>query len=172
MNHVNVESLEKLVRDIKEDPANAKITPKVRGEWVFEDGQPQFRSQMDVEGGTFTIEADMPTRLGGWGSAPGPLNYCLYGLASCYAYTFASLATMEGVTLTKLVVEAESHIDVSKVVGLSDNPIVEEVRWKVTVSSDADDATIENLKNLAEEKCPAVYCLTNPVKLTIDVEIE
>jgi uncharacterized OsmC-like protein len=172
MNHVNVESLEKLVQAIKEDPANAKITPKVKGEWIFEDGQPQFRSIMDVEGGAFTIEADMPTKLGGWGSAPGPLNYCLYGLASCYAYTFASLATMEGVTLTKLEVEAESHIDISKAMGLSDNPIVEEVRWKVIVDSDADEETIERLKNLAEERCPAVNCLTNPVKLKIEVEGE
>jgi uncharacterized OsmC-like protein len=172
MNHVNVESWEKLVEDIKADPANAKIRPKVKGEWVFEEGQPQFRARMDVEGGSYTVESDMPTKLGGWGSAPGPLNYCLYGLASCYAYTFASLATMEGVTLTKLEIEAESHIDVSKTVGLSDNPIVEEVKWTVTVSSDADDAMIEKLKDMAEEKCPAIYCLTNPVKLTIDVDIE
>jgi uncharacterized OsmC-like protein len=172
MNHVNVEKLDKLVKDIQEDPSNAKIHPKVKGEWVFEDGQPQFRSLMEVEGGEFTIEADMPTKLGGWGSAPGPLNYCLYGLASCYAFTFASLAAMEGVALTRLVVEAVSHVDVSKVVGLSDSPIVEGVEWKVTVGSDADDEMIENLKKLAEERCPAVYCLTNPVELTIDVERE
>lgn len=169
MNHVNMESLTKLMEAIKEDPANAKITPKVEGKWIFEEGQPQFRSQIEVERGTFTVDADMPTKLGGWGSLPGPLNYCLYGLASCYAFTFAALASMEGVALRKLEVEAEAHIDVSKVFGLSDDPIVEEVMWKVVVDSDADDQTIERLKKLAEERCPAVYCLTNPVKLTIDI---
>jgi uncharacterized OsmC-like protein len=111
----------------------------------------------------------MPTSLGGWGSAPGPLHYCLYGLASCYAFTFAALAAMEGVALRKLEVETEGHIDVSKVFGLSDDPIVEEVRWRVVVDSDADDQTIERLKKLAQERCPAVYCLMNPIKLTIDV---
>ncbi len=169
MNHVNMESLTKLMEAIKGDSANAKITPKVTGKWIFEEGQPQFRSEMEVEGGTFTVDADMPTSLGGWGSAPGPLHYCLYGLASCYAFTFAALAAMEGVALRKLEVETEGHIDVSKVFGLSDDPIVEEVRWRVVVDSDADDQTIERLKKLAEERCPAVYCLTNPVKLTIDV---
>ena len=169
MNHVNMESLTKLVEAIKGDPANARITPKVTGKWIFEEGQPQFRSDIEVEGGTFTVDADMPTSLGGWGSAPSPLHYCLYGLASCYAFTFAALAAMEGVALRKLEVETEGHIDVSKVFGLSDDPIVEEVRWRVVVDSDADDQTIERLKKLAEERCPAVYCLTNPIKLTIDV---
>ncbi len=169
MNHVNMESLTKLMEAIKGDSANGKITPKVTGKWMFEEGQPQFRSEMEVEGGTFTVDADMPTSLGGWGSAPGPLHYCLYGLASCYAFTFAALAAMEGVALRKLEVETEGHIDVSKVFGLSDDPIVEEVRWRVVVDSDADDQTIERLKKLAEERCPAVYCLMNPIKLTIDV---
>lgn len=169
MNHVNMESLTKLMEAIKGDSANGKITPKVTGKWMFEEGQPQFRSEVEIEGGTFTVDADMPTSLGGWGSAPGPLHYCLYGLASCYAFTFAALAAMEGVALRKLEVETEGHIDVSKVFGLSDDPIVEEVRWRVVVDSDADDQTIERLKKLAQERCPAVYCLMNPIKLTIDV---
>ncbi len=164
-----MEKLKELMGMIEEDPANAKMTSKITGEWLFEEGQPQFRSQIEVEGGTFTVEADMPTKLGGWGTVPGPLHYCLYGLASCYAFTFAALAGMEGVVLNKLEMEAEVHIDVSKVLGLSDKPIVEEVRWTVTTDSDADDQTIEKLKKLAEERCPAVYCLTNPVKLTINV---
>jgi uncharacterized OsmC-like protein len=165
-----MEKLNELMEASKKDSANAKITPKVSGSWIFEDGQPQFRSIMDIEGKQFTVDADMPTKLGGWGTRPGPLHYCLYGLASCYAYTFAAMASMEGVTLKKLDLEAESHVDLSKVLGLSDNPIVEEVRWKVKVSSDAPKDKIEKLKNLAEERCPAVYCLTKPVKLTIDLE--
>ncbi len=125
---------------------------------------------MDVEGKQFNVDADMPTKLGGWGSVPGPIHYCLYGLASCYAFTFAALASMEGVVLKRLELEVEGHIDVSKVLGLSDKPIVEEVQWRVRVSSDAPKDKIEKLKALAEERCPAVYCLTNPVKLTIDLE--
>ena len=128
-----------------------------------------FSSKIEVEGGSFTVEADMPSKLGGWGTKPGPIHYCLYGLASCYAFTFAALAAMEGVTLRKLEMEAEGNIDVSKVLGISENPIVEEVKWKVIVDSDADEEKIERLKRLAEERCPAVYCLTNPVKLTIDL---
>ena len=168
-NHVNMEKLKELMEAIKENSSNAKIAPKIAGKWIFEEGQPQFSSKIEVEGGSFTVEADMPSKLGGWGTKPGPLHYCLYGLASCYAFTFAALAAMEGITLRKLEMEAEGHIDVSKVLGLSENPIVEEVRWKVIVDSEADEGQIEKLKKLAEERCPAVYCLTNQVKLTIDL---
>ena len=168
-NHVNMEKLKELMKSIEENPSNAKITPKVVGKWIFEKGQPQFVSNIEVEGGSFTVEADMPSKLGGWGTRPSPLHYCLYGLASCYAFTLAALAAMEGVTIKKLEIEAESHIDVSKVFGLSENPIVEEVKWKVIIDTEANDEKIEKLKKLAEERCPAVYCLTKPVKLTIDL---
>jgi len=169
MNHVNMDKLNELMKAIKQDSANAKIVPKVSGKWIFEEGQPQFRSNIEVEGGKFTVEADMPTKLGGWGSRPGPLHWCLYGLASCFAFTFAALAAMEGITLSKLLVEAEGHIDFSKVFGLTENPIVEEVKFKVTADSDADPEKIEYIRRLAEERCPAVYCLTKPIKVTTEL---
>jgi len=169
MNHVNMDKLKELMKAIKQDPANAKIFPKVSGKWIFEEGQPQFRSDIKVEGGKFTVEADMPTKLGGWGSRPGPLHWCLYGLASCFAFTFAALAAMEGITLSKLLVETEGHIDFSKVFGLTENPIVENVKFKVTADSDVDLEKIEYIRRLAEERCPAVYCLTKPIKITTEL---
>lgn len=170
LNHVNLEKLKELGDLIQKDPTNAKIEPTVTGEWIFEEGEPQFRSVIEVEGGKFTVDADMPTKLGGWGTKPGPLHYCLYGLSSCYAFTFASLAAMEDVKLKKLVISAVGNLDVSRVLGLSDNPIVEEVKFSVKVDSDADEDKIDKLKKLAEERCPAIYCLTNPVSVTIDVK--
>ncbi len=164
-----MDKLKKLIEAIKQDPTNAKITPKVSGEWIFKMDQPQFRSEIEVEGGKFKVEADMPSKLGGWGSRPGPLNYCLYGLASCYAFTFAALAAMENITLTELSIKAEGHIDFSKVFGLADNPIVEKMNFKVTVNSSAAVEKLERLKKLADERCPAVYCLSNPIKVTTEL---
>ena len=169
LNHVNMEKLRQLMEAIKEDPANAKITPKVSGTWVFEDGQPQFRSDIEVEGGTFTVEADMPSKLGGWGSRPGPLHYCLYGLASCYAFTFSAFAAMEGITLSKLSIEAEGHIDFSQVLGLTENPIVEEVKFIITVESDADSDRLDEVRSTADKRCPALYCLTKQIKVATEL---
>lgn len=76
---------------------------------------------------------------------------------------------MDGISLNELSIKAEGHIDFSKVFGLADNPIVEEMKFKVTVNSNADVEKLENLKKLADERCPAVYCLSNPIKVTTEL---
>jgi len=40
--------------------------------------------------------------MGGEGLAPDPIQYCLYGLAACYAGTFAGLAAAQGVSWRSL----------------------------------------------------------------------
>jgi uncharacterized OsmC-like protein len=166
LNNVNMDSIEVLMKAIAQNPATGKITPNVRGQWNFAEGQPQFQSVITTDGGTFTVEADMSRKLGGWGNRPGPLHYCLYGIASCYAFVFAANAAREGVALTKLSVEVEGHIDFSKVFGLTENPIVEGMRLNVTVGSPADVETLEAVARLTEETCPALYCLSHPIDVS------
>jgi uncharacterized OsmC-like protein len=164
-----MKKLEELMGAIKEDAENAKIVSKIAGDWIFEDGQPQFQSNIEIEGGSFTVEADMPIKLGGWGSRPGPLHYCLYGLASCYSFTFSALAAMEGITLSKLSIEAEGQFDFSKVFGLAEKPIVEEVKFKITAESDADPSKLDELRSAVDERCPALYCLTKQIKVSTEL---
>jgi uncharacterized OsmC-like protein len=164
-----MEKLKVLMGAIKEDSANGKVVSKIVGDWIFEEGQPQFHSKIQVDGGNFTVEADMPTKLGGWGSRPGPLHYCLYGLASCYSFTFSALAAMEGIKLSKLSIETEGQFDFSQVFGLSENPIVEEVNFKIDVESDADPDKLDQIRSIADERCPALYCLTKQIKVTTEL---
>jgi len=117
------------------------------------------------------MEADQPTFLGGSGSNPGPMHYCLYGSASCYAATYATLAAMENVKIRKLKILAESHVDFSGVLGLSDNPIIEGAKFTLEVDSDSSKEKLKELEKLASERCPAVYCLTNPIKLDTELKI-
>jgi uncharacterized OsmC-like protein len=77
---------------------------------------------------------------------------------------------MEGIALSKLSVEAEGHIDFSKVFGLSENPIVEGVNFTVTVASNASQEQIEHVRRLAEERCPALYCLTQSINVTTELQ--
>lgn len=170
INHVNMDKIQETIDKIKADPLNAKKVTRIEGEWIL-DGitEPQFRAEIEVEKGKFVLEADQPTSLGGWGTKPGPMHLCMFGLAACYAATFATVAAGEGVQLRKMKVLVESHMDFSKTFGLSDNPIIEEVRWKISLDSDGGEEKIEELRKLAEERCPAVYCLTNPVKMTIEI---
>ncbi len=73
---------------------------------------------------------------------------------------------MEGVTLSKLAIEVVGHVDFSKVFGITDNPIVEGIHISVTARSSANEATLKQIQALAEERCPALDCLTRPITVT------
>lgn len=170
VNNVNVDILREVVKGIKDDLSKAKRVNKIEGEWNTREGV-QFTSEIQYERGKIFLEADQPTFLGGNGTKPGPMHYCLYGSASCYAATFATLAAMENVKIKKLKILAESSIDFSRVLGLSDNPIIEGVKFTLEVESDASKEKLKELERLATERCPAVYCLTNPIKLDTELKI-
>ncbi len=171
VNNVDVERLKDTISKIGEDISKAKKLNRIEGEWNLGDG-PQFTAKVKYETGEMVLEADQPGFLGGGGTRPGPMIYCLYGSASCYAATFATLCAMEGVNLKKLRIVAESSVDFSKTFGLSDNPIAEKVRFTLYVESDAPGEKIEEIERLSQERCPAVYCLTNSIPLETEIVIE
>lgn len=164
INNVNVSKLREVVEVFKDDLSKAKKINKIEGEWNTAEGV-QFTSEIQYEGGKVIMEADQPTFSGGSGTRPGPMHYCLYGAASCYAATYATLAAMEGIKLKSLKILAESQVDFSKIFGLTNNPIIEGVRIILEVDSDAPEDKLKELEDQARERCPAVYCLTNSIKL-------
>lgn len=118
------------------------------------------------------MEADQPRPLGGGGTRPGPLHYCFYGLVACYTATFATMATLMGIKLKKLTARLEGDLNFSRVLGLSQEPVMEEIKITLQVESDAPREKLEEAERLAYERCPAVFALTEPVKLKTSLEIK
>ena len=87
--------------------------------------------------------------MGGRGSLPGPMHYCFFGLASCYTGVFATIATMLGIKLKQVKTRVEADLNFSRMVGLGEEPPMEEVRVKLTVISDAHSEKIKEAENLA-----------------------
>jgi len=170
INNVDVDKLRATAEALAKDLSKAKKVTKVEGEWNLAGGS-QFSATVQFEGGKITLEADQPTFLGGGGTQPGPMIYCLYGSASCFVATFATMAAMEGVVLKKLKVVAESSLDFSKVLGLSENPIAGGVKFTLFVESDAPAEKLKEIDALSRQRCPAVYCLTNPIPLETELKI-
>ena len=171
INNVDMEKVQEFAEQVKNDPSKAKRTQVIEGEWLLGEGGPQFRSVVNFEGGQATFEVDSPTFMGGGGSLPGPMHYCFSGLASCYVATFATMASMIGIKLEKLAVRVEADLNFSKVFGMSDEPIMEEVRVILSVRSDAPEEKIKEAEELALQRCPVVFTLRNPVKLVPSLEI-
>ena len=169
LNNINLEKAGAFVEEVKKDKGKALKVKRVEGAWNLEDGKVQFTSTLEHANGTTVVEADGPPFMGGSGIKPDPVQYCLFGLAACFAQTFASIAAEKGIKLDKLKVAAENKVNLSKALGLSNEPIVERVNLFVEVSSEVDKSILEEIEKLAKERCPGVYCLTNPIKLDIEV---
>ncbi len=168
INNVNLEKAGAFIEEVKQDKNKALKVKKVEGTWNFKDGKTQFTAVLEHPQGSTIIEADGPPFLGGSGIKPDPVQYCLFGLAACFAQTFASIAAEKGIKLNELKVSVENKVNLSKALGLNDEPIVENVKLQVSASGEGGE-NLDEVKRLAEERCPGVYCLTNPIKLDVEL---
>ena len=169
-NNVNLQGMMAFVEQATADPGVLKKQKRVEGVWDFQEGHPQFKATLAYPSGERTLEADLAPFMGGAGLAPDPIQYCLYGLAACFAGTFMSLAAADGVVLRSLRVVAENLVDLTRPMGLGDKPVVERTSITLFADSDADDAKLSALEGLARERCPGVYCLTQPIPLDTHVK--
>lgn len=171
INNVDIKKVEEFAEQIKSDSSKARKTQVIEGEWLVKEGKTQFQGNVKFEGGETTFQVDNPTFMGGGGNFPGPMHYCFFGLASCYTGTFATMAAMLGIELKRVTTRVEADVNFSRVFGINDEPVMEEVRVILNVVSDAPEGKIREAEALALQRCPVVYTLKNPVKLTPKLEI-
>ena len=169
MNHINLEALGKTVASFRADPSKARKENTLTGEWNPGESGPQFQSSLSFEKGSVTMSMDNPEAMGGTGSAPGPLQYCLFGMASCFSGTFMMVAAQEGVRVERLGIKVENTVDMTRPLGITQNPLTDGVRITLTVKSAASKEILEKLEERSRQQCPAVYCLTNPIPLAISL---
>jgi len=167
MHNVNTKALDATLAKACQDPTTLKQQVSFDGGWQTEEGQPQFRATIPVPNGDPVVfEADFPPPMGGTGSAPNPLAYCFWGGLACYAMTYAQEAARQGVELRSMRARTEAEVDMSRALGVTDNAPVQHIEWHLEVDADAPREKLEELKRIADDHCPGVYCLRNPIELT------
>lgn len=164
-NNVDLTTLAETVEAARADVAKTRRTQRVEGVWNLDPSEPQFAAEVTFGGQTLRLEADQPAFLGGGSRRPGPIQFALFGLAACFTATFATVAAQRGLALESVRTSAEFDLNFSKVFGVADLPIVEEVRVTLAVESPAPRSELEAAMREAELRCPASYCLTNPIRL-------
>ncbi len=169
LNNVDLEKVSKTVEEIKSDPSKAIRTVQIEGYWMTEDRscgsvEYQFVATCKTEKGAFNLEVDSPGFMGGGGNRPGPMHYCLVGMASCFLATLVGVASEKGIRLSRADVRASCEIDFRKPLGLADHPIVRNVRFDLRIEADIDRSEIEKLVDEAKERCPAIYSLRTPIE--------
>jgi uncharacterized OsmC-like protein len=169
VNSICLDKIGQTTQEGKKNSSALKKTVRLRGEWNLGDPSKgyQFSTEMPYEKGTQVIEVDSPSYLGGNGNRLGPMAYCVAGITSCFISTFATVAAMQGVELTKLNVDAQCNINFSKTLDVADEPITEGIEFLIDATSkNGDRKRLEQLLRMAEERCPAIYSMTHVIKVS------
>jgi uncharacterized OsmC-like protein len=144
-----------------EQPDSAKSTPTVTARL---DG-----SRAVMEAGPFSWHADLPQPLGGMNQAPSPTALMLSALAGCAVVFMANtLAPQLGVRIDSVEAVARCETDARGLLGLDGvRPDLRDVHLDVAVKSPDDEAAIERLFQVWEQRCPIYLALINEMNVSV-----
>jgi uncharacterized OsmC-like protein len=127
------------------------------------------------EEGTWRFETDLPETLGGDGSGPSPGVLGRAALGSCVAMGYQLRAARLGVELTSVTVEIEADSDVAGMLSpeASARPGYGEVRYHVSVTSSAAEASILRVLDEGDALSPYrdVFSAKTAMKRTVSIEL-
>lgn len=156
-----------VVEYLKKNPA-AALSADSTAVAVLENG---LRCRVEGPGGA-VVTTDMPTAIGGGGSAPGPGWLMRAALATCDATMIAMRAAVEGVTLTELEVKVDSDSDDRGLVGADDavpaGPL--RVRVHVRIVSAAPAEKLKKIIGWAEKHSPVGDAVRRAVSISMKIE--
>jgi uncharacterized OsmC-like protein len=110
----------------------------------------------EVTEGKYKLIADMPEQAGGNTAGPTPGVYGRAALGSCLAIGYMMHASKMNLPVDALEVEIQSDYDDGALFGTATNtpPGYLEVRYKVTVESDASEEEILQMLDEADRQSP------------------
>ena len=157
VNDMKQETLFSFRDTVEADSTKAERWPTVVAHW---DGKAASRIQFK----------DMEAHIGGRGEL-NPMQFVLAALAACDVDLVAMHATMTGLEVDSLRVEASGHFNVQSYIGLEDKPGsgYDQISYKVIL--DAPDATEEQIAYLVErceQSSPVGDTLARNVSMTLE----
>ena len=162
MNNINLENMKRTKEAIIKGEFPERKPFIAEGEWIFtEEGQ--FKGTLEFPAGSITLITDQPPPSGGKGKAPNPVQYCVFAMISCYATTFMTIAAKKGVEIKKLRARGASDVNMKSVFEIEEGPIVEKVWIELEIESSADKSVLEEIRRLADQKCPAAFTVQNKI---------
>lgn len=126
----------------------------------------------EITEGNYKLIADMPESVGGNASGPAPGVYGRAAFGSCLAIGYMMKASAMNIKIGSLEVEVQADYDDGALLGTSSAPPgYLEVRYTVTVESDAAEDEILQMLDLADNQSPYLDVFTRQQKCIRDVHI-
>ena len=175
LNGWDLQSLQDTIATVEANPEAGRLTWRGRVNWDGHFGMDAHAEAIEQLGETiprrFTLRGDHPPELLGQNTGPTAVETLLAALGSCVAGTYAAHATAIGVRLDALEVRVESAIDLNGFLQLAPTPAgLDGARVTVRVRSDADDATLDELRRIVTRASPVHDSLTRagPVESAVE----
>ncbi len=140
------------------------------------DGKGEFESVTTWKDGavavtkarSFTLETDEPAPLGGTDTAIDPMELLLASLGTCLTIGWVTHANKRGVDFRDLKIKVTAPYDLSGYLEIdkSVRPGFLSLSYDVEVDSDADDATLEEIRAAAEKGSPMFDNILNGTPVT------
>jgi uncharacterized OsmC-like protein len=169
INNIDTAQVKQYKKEIQADPKEAKFTAKIEGDWLFEEGGPQFRSTVKVKDGTYTMEASHPN-FAGPASRPGPMAFGLFWFAACFSSTLVTEASMRNIKLTSVKTRVEADLDYTAQFDLGKQPLVNAFRVFMEVHGDVTEAQLKDLKEYALTHCMGMFTIQHAIALKAEVK--
>lgn len=121
---------------------------------------------------SFAIETDEPTPLGGTDAAVDPMELLLASLGTCLTIGWVTHAAKRGVDFRDLSIEVEGDYDLRGYLAIDEHvrPGFGTVRYTVHVDSDADEATLDEIRHAAERTSPMFDNVLNGTRVEARVQ--
>jgi uncharacterized OsmC-like protein len=175
LNDVNVTAMKEFDKKLRENPALAKRTIKVRASWLrgtktlVEIGEHQTDGQrVTPTTRKFMVTVDGPPALGGVDGAPAPAEMLLATLASCLTSGIAANAALFDVPIDAIDIDMDGAIDFRGLFG-HDKSVrngLSDIRYTVTIQSPAPEEKVRRCKETIDRKSPVLDAVTQPVNVT------
>jgi uncharacterized OsmC-like protein len=147
---------QRMVKTVEMRPSLARGTAKTRVEVV--EG-----ATCRVTDGDWEVVVDLPERWGGNNAGPNPGVFGRASLGSCLAMAYQRWAAENDLSIRSLTIEIEADYDARGELGVADvSPGYAEVRYIVSVESDAPEDEVRRVLDLAETRCPYLIVWRDP----------
>jgi len=116
---------------------------------------------------SFTIETDEPRPLGGKDQHVDPMELLLAALGSCLTIGWVTQARLRGIEYRKLEIKVQAPFDLRGYLALdpSVRPGFGQLRYTVDVDTDADAATLEEIRIAVERTSPMFDNILRPTPI-------
>ena len=126
----------------------------------------------EIQEGNWKFLADMPESVGGNAQGPTPGVYGRAALGSCLAIGYMMKAAAMNINIATLEVEVQADYDDGALLGTSTvAPGYLEVRYTITIESDAAEEDILKMLDDADKHSPYLDVFSNPQHCKREVHI-